>query len=154
MVAGSSPAEGARSVVARTSRWCGTLVDMRNHTYRCGICGQTSQHPADDDTPVCNNSAHCGLLFEDEIVKPEVPTKRSIKFSLIGEGHVEGDDREYEVIVQGRYIGTVAAEQRPAVHKANEDHFIDGFAFGGDADGVRRYGWGRTRAEAVIDAFS
>lgn len=128
---------------------------MSNHTYRCGICGKTSQHPADDNTPVCNNTRHCGLLFEDEIVKPEAPSKRRIKFSLIGEGHLEGDDREYEVTVSGQYVGIVSAEQRPAVHQnENEDHFIDGFGFGGEADGIRRYGWGRTRAEAVIDAYS
>jgi hypothetical protein len=130
-------------------------------TYRCSICQTVSEHDADDNSPVCNTTDDCGLLFEDEIVKPEAPaksaapSKRSIKFSLIGEGHLEGDDREYEVHVHGQYIGIVSAEQRPAVHQtANEDHFIDGFGFGGEIDGTRSYGWGKTRAAAVIDAFT
>lgn len=134
---------------------------MRNHTYHCTGCDTNVSIPADDDMPVCNNTDNCGFLFDYDIVKPEAPakpaapSKRQIKFSLIGEGHYEGDDREYEVHISGRYSGVVSAEERPAVYQNEaESHFIPGFGFGGQIDGANHYGWGRTRAEAVIDAFS
>ena len=128
---------------------------MTTKTYRCPGCNTNVSIPADDDMPVCNNTDACGFLFDYDEVTVQAPHKSTVKFSLVGEGHLEGDDREYEVIIKGRCVGYVSAEQRPsAIYDPTESTFVDGFGFGGNIEGVRRYGWGRTRYAAIADAFN
>jgi len=126
---------------------------MNSTTYLCSICNKTSEHPADDDTPVCNNADQCGLLFEDEIVvpvKPSAPSKRRIKFALIGESsdYVEGDERPYDVIVSGYTVGVVERGFEPHARIVGETVEV----WHAGIDGVG-HGTGRTRAEAVVNAY-
>lgn len=85
-------------------------------TYRCSIC--QALVTSDEEFAVCNGTSACGLLFEDEIVRPEAPaapaapvrpTAKSLRFELFGSpsDYVAGDDRSYEVLHRGIVIGSV-----------------------------------------------
>ena len=129
-------------------------ADMTNGTatrtsYRCSICDRISTHPAEDDTPVCNNTDRCGLLLDEErLASSPAPAKRSLRFDLIGDGYVAGDERHYDVLHRGVCIGTV--EPSWTVGRS-EGSIVEGWHFG-HYDG--RIGFGRTRAAAVAAAFA
>ena len=139
------------------SQKCGTLIYMEaTTTYRCSICKNLVTHPADDDTPVCNSTRNCGLLFDDEIVKPEAPikpsapSKRRIKFDLAdtGNGYMAGDDRSYDVIVGGYLVGVCEQDWQPHARIEGEQVRVWAAEIKGIGHGI-----GRTRAEAVINAY-
>jgi hypothetical protein len=124
----------------------------RTPRYRCTVCAAVIE--TDDPTPVCNATRHCGLLFEDELI-PErpAPTRRGLKFRLtdIPDGGYQADDeRTYDVLHRGFYIGTV--ERCDLLPRIAGDPPPAGWAF---VSGDRRHsGEGRTRADAVTAAYS
>lgn len=124
-------------------------------TYRCSVCHTTSVHDGHPDYAACNETDACGLLFDDEIVKPvEAPTARSLRFELFGlpADYAPGDDRPYSVLHRGLVIGVVEPGWAPAAKRDGEPVRCWDFS-GKGRDGVQRIGQGSTRAKAVAAAF-
>jgi len=123
--------------------------------YRCSVCDLTSEHPADDDTPICNGTDACGLLFASERIETNpAPHKARVRFEASNRpagGYAEGDEREYDVIVRGRLVGIVG----PAwIVGATEGAGSYGWCANIDrADDGALVGEGRTRYAAVAAAY-
>ena len=128
--------------------------------YRCSVCNTVSVHADDEEFAVCNVSDACGLLFDDEIVVEKKTDEkaaakraarslaRSLRFELIGDGYVAGDERPYEVIRHGRHLGVVERAWLVAATPGGEPPL--GWSFR-SADS-KRVGEGVTRAAAVLAA--
>jgi hypothetical protein len=128
-----------------TERLEGTMNNTT--TYRCSDCMTTTTAPTSDDLPLCKTCD--GLLFDDErVVAPTLNTRR-LKFKLIGTDYEPGDDRLYDVSYYGQHIGEI--ERTWLISPIEGGTPPAGFSFT-HIDG--RYGEGRTRAEAVLDAIS
>lgn len=118
-----------------------------SHVYLCSVCHQKSTHPADEPDPVCNSTSRCGLLFPEE--RLVAPVARSLKFELIGDGYMPGDERPYDVIQRGRVIGVVERSWLVAAQPGGEPPLGWGFR---SNDG-KLHGEGHSRAAAVINAY-
>lgn len=123
--------------------------------YRCSICQTVSEHPTSDDTPVCNVTSACGLLFEDEVVRVPAPPKRLVSFRLIGGSAdlLRGDERHYDVLHRGVVIGSISRVPGLLVDPGDESrgYHPDPFSFT-STDGSMT-GEGTTRYAAVAAAF-
>lgn len=122
-------------------------------TYRCSVC--QSIVVDDTDIPVCNRTSRCGLLFDYEVVTTPAPPKRLVKFSVIGgtAGLLAGDVRDYEVLYQGRMIGTIQRVPGLLIDPDDESKgfHADPFCFS-SLDGTM-VGEGTTRYAAVVAAY-
>lgn len=115
---------------------------MREYRYRCSLCGAVVTEAA-NEVAVCNGTDECGVLFDDERIPLLTVTKRNTKFKVVGSGadYYEGEDRPYEVYVNGQMVGYVER-----TWGSESENFVERWAFGGAE--------GKTRLAAVQNAYA